>query len=120
MAVGLTFVEPLAAGEVNVPGVMVTVVAPVAAQLNVLLVLEFMAEGAAVKDVMSGTEPLLVEDFGKVAPVQPASAAQARKIRASAQEFNLEEFSWRELDSFPQVKLGKLMRNSFLQGTKPV
>lgn len=54
VAVGLTFVEPLADVEVNVPGVMASLVAPVVAQLKVLLEPEVMLVGLAVKEVMVG------------------------------------------------------------------
>ena len=54
VAVGLTLVEPLANVEVNVPGVMAIPVAPLVAQLNVLLEPELMLAGFAVKELMVG------------------------------------------------------------------
>jgi len=54
VAVGLTLVEPLADAEVNVPGVMAMLVAPVVAQLRVLLEPELMVVGLAVKELMVG------------------------------------------------------------------
>ena len=54
VAVGLTLVEPLANVEVNVPGVMAMPVAPLVAQLNVLLEPELMLAGFAVKELMVG------------------------------------------------------------------
>ncbi len=78
-------VEPLAEVEVNVPGVMVILVAPVAAQLRVLLVPEFMLGGFAVKEVIVGAEPVPGVDFDEVDNPQPASATQANKIMSSAQ-----------------------------------
>jgi hypothetical protein len=54
VAVGLTLVEPLADVEVNVPGVMAILVAPVVAQLSVLLEPELMLVGLAVKELMVG------------------------------------------------------------------
>ncbi len=51
---GLTLVEPVADVEVNVPGVMARLVAPVVAQLRVLLEPDVMLVGFAVKDVMTG------------------------------------------------------------------
>jgi hypothetical protein len=54
VAVGLTLVEPVADVEVNVPGVMARLVAPVVAQLSVLLEPDVMLAGFAVKDVMTG------------------------------------------------------------------
>ena len=55
VAVGLTAVEPLAAVEVKVPGVMAMLVAPVVTQLRALLDPEFMDAGLAVKEVMTGS-----------------------------------------------------------------
>jgi hypothetical protein len=54
VAVGFTLVEPLAEVEVNVPGVIAMPVAPVVAQLRVLLEPEAMLAGLAVKDVIVG------------------------------------------------------------------
>jgi len=54
VAVGLTLVEPLADVDVNVPGVMAMLVAPVVAQVSVLLEPEAMIEGLAVKELMAG------------------------------------------------------------------
>jgi hypothetical protein len=54
VAVGLTFVEPLADVEVNVPGVMARLVAPVVAQLKVLLEPEVMLVGLAVNELIVG------------------------------------------------------------------
>jgi hypothetical protein len=54
VAVGLTLVEPLANADVNVPGVMAILVAPVVAQLSVLLAPELMLVGLAVNELMVG------------------------------------------------------------------
>lgn len=54
VAVGLTLVEPLAEAEVNVPGVMAIPVAPLVAQLNMLLEPDVMFAGLAVNAVMVG------------------------------------------------------------------
>ncbi len=54
MAVGLTLVEPLAAADVYVPGVIAIFVAPVVAQLNVLLEPEVIPVGLAVKELIVG------------------------------------------------------------------
>jgi len=69
VAVGLTLVVPVADAEVKVPGVMAMLAAPVTIQLSVLLELEFMLAGSAVKEAMDGAEPFTVG--GVVAP-QPA------------------------------------------------
>ena len=54
VAVGLTLVEPLAEVDVNVPGLMAILVAPVVAQLNVLLEPEVILVGLAVKELIVG------------------------------------------------------------------
>jgi len=54
VAVGLTLVEPLADVDVNVPGVIARLVAPVVAQLSVLLEPEVMLVGLAVKELIIG------------------------------------------------------------------
>jgi len=51
---GLTGVEPLAEVDVNVPGVMAMLVAPVTAQINALLDPAVMLGGFAEKDVITG------------------------------------------------------------------
>jgi hypothetical protein len=54
VAVGLTPNDPLADVEVNVPGEIAMLVAPVVAQLNVLLEPEAMLVGLAVKELIVG------------------------------------------------------------------
>jgi hypothetical protein len=54
VAVGLTLVEPLADVDVNVPGVMAMLVAPVVAHVSVLLEPEVMLVGLAVKELIVG------------------------------------------------------------------
>jgi hypothetical protein len=54
VAVALTLVEPLADVDVNVPGVMARLLAPLVAQLNMLLEPEVMVEGLAVKEPIVG------------------------------------------------------------------
>ncbi len=85
VAAGLTFVEPLEAVDVNVPGVMAMVVAPETDQLSVLLEPEFMLAGAAAKEAICGMEPFA--EAGKLAgalELQLASSAQENRVRASA------------------------------------
>jgi hypothetical protein len=93
VAVGLTPVEPVADVEVNVPGVMAILVAPVVAQLNVLLRPEVMAVGSAAKEAIVGAE-FFPGDEGpgdKVEEPQSASPKQANKMRTSRQRSGLEE-----------------------------
>jgi len=52
--VGLTPVEPFAEVELNVPGVMAMLVAPVVVQLSVLLEPETTPVGFAVKELITG------------------------------------------------------------------
>jgi hypothetical protein len=54
VAVGLTLVVPLAEVEVKVPGVTAMVVAPVVAQVRVVLEPELIVVGFAVKELMAG------------------------------------------------------------------
>jgi hypothetical protein len=60
VAVGLTLVEPLADVDVNVPGVMTMLVAPLVAQLNTLLEPELILVGLAVKALIVGVLPVLI------------------------------------------------------------
>jgi hypothetical protein len=48
---------------VKAPGVIATLVAPVAAQLRVLLAPELMLVGAAVNDVIVGADPFAGDEF---------------------------------------------------------
>jgi hypothetical protein len=57
VAVGSTVVEPLAEEELNVPGEMVTLVAPVVENASVLLEPDLMLAGLAVKELMVGLFP---------------------------------------------------------------
>jgi hypothetical protein len=59
VAVGLTFVDPLANADVNAPGVMAILVAPLVAQLNVLLEPELTVAGFAVKELIVGAVGVL-------------------------------------------------------------
>ncbi|HXX00483.1 MAG TPA: hypothetical protein VEJ00_04660 [Candidatus Acidoferrales bacterium] len=78
----MTFVDPLADVEVNVPGVMAMVVAPLVAQVSVLLAPELIPAGLAVKEVIAG----IVALFGAALDEpQPDKPAQINRMRASAQ-----------------------------------
>jgi hypothetical protein len=61
VAVGLTFVEPLADVDVNVPGAIARLVAPVIAQLTVLLEPEVISVGLAVKELITGLLAVFTE-----------------------------------------------------------
>ena len=77
VAVGLTLVEPLADVEVNVPGVMASLLAPVVTQLSVLLEPEVIPVGLAVKELITG----LLAEFTvtvSVDEVEPAALVAVR------------------------------------------
>jgi hypothetical protein len=86
VAVGVTVVEPLAAAEMNVPGVMAMLVAPVVTQLNVLLEPEAMLAGLAAKALIVGAEPVVGEEMLEPHPTSsiPASRKSAIAGRRSA------------------------------------
>jgi hypothetical protein len=56
VAVGLTLVEPLAADELNEPGAIEMVVAPLVAQCKVLVVPALTLVGFAANDEMEGMD----------------------------------------------------------------
>jgi hypothetical protein len=77
VAVGFTLVEPLADVEVNVPGVMARLLAPVVTQLSVLLEPEVIPVGLAVKELITG----LLAEFTvtvSVDEVEPAALVAVR------------------------------------------
>jgi hypothetical protein len=88
--------EPLALVEVNVPGVMEMLVAPVAAQFSALVAPEFMLVGFAANEVMVGAEPVPVpvpgpdadpeEDLEDFPAVQPAKPKQMNRSEVNASE----------------------------------
>ena len=76
VAVGLTLVEPLADVDVNVPGAMARLVAPVVAQLSALLEPELIFVGLAVKELIVGLFGVEVPPFTvtvSVEVVEPAA-----------------------------------------------
>ena len=98
----------------NVPGVMAILVAPVVAQLSVLLVPEFMLVGFAVKEVIVGTEPFPGDELVPVDELdepQPASPRQANRMRTSAQRSSLEELTPPELSLYMQNEFVESMRD---------
>jgi hypothetical protein len=92
VAVGLTVIEPPADAEVNVPGVMAILVAPVAAHVIVLLVPEAMLVGSAVKEEIVGTAPVPEGELEEVFEPQPTSPAHASRIRAGARRSGPKKF----------------------------
>jgi hypothetical protein len=72
VAVGCTLVEPLADVDVNVPGVMAILVAPLVTQLNMLLEPDAMMVGLAVKELIVGL-PAVPTVTDTVDVVEPAA-----------------------------------------------
>ena len=72
VAAGLTLVDPLAAAEVNVPGVIATFAAPLVTQLSVLLPLAVMLVGLAVNELIVGLLAAFTVTTA-VAVVEPAA-----------------------------------------------
>ena len=71
VAIGLTVLDPLADVDVNVPGVMAILVAPVVAQISVLLDPDAMVASLALKELMTGLLAVLTVTVA-VATVEPA------------------------------------------------
>jgi hypothetical protein len=88
--------------EVNVPGVMAILVAPVTTQLKVLFVPEFTLVGFALKDVIAGVELVPGDEFDEAPEPQPVRPAQANEIRIIAQSAGPKERSFREIRSILQ------------------
>jgi len=83
VAVGLTLVEPVAEVDVNVPGAIPILVAPVVDQFSVLLEPDFMLAGLAVKEAIVGGEPVLEEELELL---QLPKMTQENEMKASRQE----------------------------------
>jgi hypothetical protein len=75
---------------------MVMLVAPVAAQLSVLLALELMLAGLATKEVISGAEPFPGGEVKEPPETQPTRPAERNRVRAKTPRFSAEEGSSRE------------------------
>ena len=84
VAVGLTLVDPLGEVEINVPGAMAIVVAPLVTQLSVVLVPEFIVVGLAPNEVIAGTGPPVV--LCETVP-QPLKLCEASRSKASPKRF---------------------------------
>ena len=83
LAFGLTLIEPVADVDVNAPGVMEILVAPVVDQLSVLLEPDFILVGLAVKEPIVGAE--LVPE-GELELLQLSRTTQENEIKASTQK----------------------------------
>jgi hypothetical protein len=100
VAVGLTLVEPLANVEVNVPGVMAMLVAPLVAQLSVLLESAFTLVGLAVKEVIAGAFP------DEIGATQPVNRTQTNRTETRSPE----ERSLRGMELVPRNALAETTR----------
>src|ERR1700685_3232143 len=101
-------VVPLADADLNVPGVMATLLAPVTAQLSVLLAPEFMLVGFAEKELIVGAEPF---PENELVP-HPTSPTQTARMRSTAERCSLEEVSPQYHASvFPQLPFGAEVRS---------
>jgi hypothetical protein len=111
VAVGVTAVEPLPNVDVNVPGVMAMLVAPLVAQLSVLLAPEAMLVGLAANALMVGAEPAAGTEMFEPHPTSPIPASRKSAIaeRLSAKQWNL-----REPNLFPPSEPANLMRSPSL------
>jgi len=69
-------VEPLADVDLNVPGVMAILVAPLVVQLSVLLEPEVIVAGLGVKELIVGTLPATVMVCEEV--TEPAASVAVR------------------------------------------
>jgi hypothetical protein len=100
VAVGLTLVEPLANVEVNVPGVIAMLVAPLVVQLNVLVDPELMLVGLAVKELMVG----LLAAFTVTVTVDVTTQTNRTETRSP------EERSLRGMELVPRNALAETTR----------
>ena len=103
--------DPVAAVEVNPPGEIEIVVAPLAAQLSVLLAPELVLAGLAPKDAIVGADPfpwfVLVEP---AVPAQPARPTQAARASANANPTHSQEMPLRGPTPLLPKDLGPSMR----------
>jgi hypothetical protein len=98
VVVGLTLVEPVAEVEVNEPGEIEIVVAPLVAHVSMVLVPEFTVAGFTVNEAIDGMEPLPGGVLTVVAvPAQPLRPKQPSKMSRSAQKSKRVEWRPRNL-----------------------
>src|SRR5271166_3412599 len=77
---------------------MATLVAPLVAQLSVLLEPELMLSGWAANELIVGAEPFPEGVVGETAELQPASKAQKNRKKTSAPRFSPKDLISGELD----------------------
>ncbi len=89
--------EPLDAVDVNVPGVMAILEAPLVDQLSVLLEPELMLSGWAANELIVGAEPFPEGGVGDVVELQPASPTQTNRMKTRAPRSSQEDLTSGEL-----------------------
>ena len=117
VAVGFTGVEPPADVDVNVPGVMAMLVAPVVCQLSVLLEPEVMLVRSAVKEPMAGSNTV---PEGELDEPQPSSPTQANRMSRIAQRSSLKDLIPRMLRVFLHNELIEFMRSPICCRRRPI
>lgn len=108
MDVGLTLVDPFADVDVNVPGVITRLVAPVVVQLNVLLAPEFMPVGSAAKELIVGIDCEVFPPEEGDDP-QARRPAQASRTAASTALFRGNGFRPRSEELPAALQFGELI-----------
>jgi hypothetical protein len=111
--------------DVNVPGVMAILVAPLVDQLSVLLEPEFMLSGTAAfmlpgeaaNELIVGAELSARADIDGVVEPQPASPAQANRTRTNALRSSPKHLSSWELGLRLQEELVELIKVNLQFGT---
>jgi len=106
--------------DVNVPGVMAILLAPVVAQLSVLLAPESMLVGAAVKEEIAGGESGPVGGFNDVTEPQPASPKHANKISAIEHPCSHGALGSPELNPILQNELADFKGSPLAVGYDPI
>lgn len=102
--------------DVNVPGVMATLVAPLVAQLIMLLEPEMILSGSAENEVMVGAEPFPGGSIDEIAELQPASPAQTNRMKTSALRSRPKDLSSGELGLLLQEDLVEPIKVSLQLG----
>jgi hypothetical protein len=105
VVVGLTLVDPVATVELNVPGEIEIVVAPLVIQFSVLLVPVVTLVGLAAKDVIEGAAPVPLVFVVVEAVPQPDKRTHASKISANRAQKSPRERLGRALKLLPRKQL---------------
>jgi hypothetical protein len=101
-------VEPVAAVDVNVPGAIAMLLAPLVTQLSVPLAPEVRLAGAAVKEIIFGAAPGGVDDFTEL---HPARAKQPSRKSIMAQRSRAVAFNTRDLSLLLQSEPTEAMHS---------